>query len=262
MKKTEARVIRTDTLAQGIYSIWLKTGIAKEAKAGQFVLVFPKDGAHLLGRPLCVCRTLPEKEELRIVFRVSGRGTAEFSGLKKDDTVFLEGPLGNGYDVGAARDKRALLMGGGVGAPSLLQLAAELKNSGAKEVTAVLGYRDSSLNTFLSEDFRELCDKTIIATDDGSAGICGNVIDAVKSEGISEDLIYACGPLPMLKAIGNYAEEKGIEAEISLEERMACGVGVCLGCVVKTAEKDEHSQVNNARICTEGPVFKASEVRL
>ncbi len=262
MKKERSSVIKIEKLAEGIFSIWLKTGIAGAAKAGQFVLLFPDDKAHLLGRPLCVCEARAESDELRIVFRVSGEGTGLLSGLKPQDSVYVEGPLGNGYDTAAALGRSVLLMGGGVGAPSLLQLAHELKNVDTKEVTAVLGYRDSSLDTFLSEDFKSLCDRTIIATDDGSSGIHGNVMDVLVSEKLQPDLIYACGPLPMLKAVSDHASKNGIEAFISLEERMACGVGVCLGCVVKTTHKDEHSNVNNARICTEGPVFKAGEVLL
>lgn len=262
MKKERSEVIQTERLAEGIFSLWLKTDVAKEAKAGQFVLLYCNDASHLLGRPLCVCETRKESSELRIVFRVSGGGTGQFSELKTGDTVFIEGPLGRGYDPSKAEDKTVLLMGGGVGAPSLLQLARELKSINTGEVTAVLGYRDSSLNTFLSEDFKKLCDRVVIATDDGSCGVHGNVMDAIVSEELSGQVIFACGPLPMLRAVSKYASDSGTDAYISLEERMACGVGVCLGCVVKTRHKDGHSQVNNARICTEGPVFKSTEVAL
>ena len=100
------------------------------------------------------------------------------------------------------------------------------------------------------------------ATEDGSAGTKGNVLDAVRENGIEADVICACGPLPMLRAISRFAAEKGIPAFLSLEERMACGVGVCLGCVTKTKKIDSHSKVNNARVCVEGPVFSADEVDL
>jgi len=262
MIKEKSEVVRIEKLAGSIFSLWLKTEVAREAKAGQFVLLYCNDASHLLGRPLCVCETRRESGELRIVFRVSGEGTGLFSELKKGDAVFIEGPLGKGYDPSKAEDKSVLLMGGGVGAPSLLQLARELKSINTGEVTAILGYRDSSLNSFLSEDFKKLCDRVVIATDDGSNGIRGNVMDAMASEKLSGQVIFACGPLPMLRAVSKYASDSGTEAYISLEERMACGVGVCLGCVVKTRHRDEHSQVNNARICTEGPVFKSTEVDL
>ena len=102
--------------------------------------------------------------------------------------------------------------------------------------------------------------KVFVATEDGSIGTKGNVMDVIREEKLNADLICACGPMPMLRAIRKYAMENDITAYISLEERMACGVGACLGCVCKTVHKDEHSHVNNARICTEGPVFDAREV--
>ena len=265
MKKCRARIISKKELCEGIFDIRLRTEIAKDAKAGQFVLVFPNDPSRLLGRPLCICEA--GGEELRIVFRISGSGTKEISEISADEEIMIEGPLGNGWDIKAAAGKEVLLLCGGIGAPALLQLAKILgsqkgKEGGPKDVKAVLGYRNSSMNSFLASDFEDAGAQVIIASDDGSTGIKGNVIDAAKTEDIKADVIFACGPLPMLKAVKNFASEKGTSAYISLEERMACGVGACLGCVVKTAAKDAHSHVNNARICTEGPVFEASEVIL
>ena len=102
--------------------------------------------------------------------------------------------------------------------------------------------------------------RSVIATEDGSVGTKGNVIDAILENHLEADIIFACGPMPMLRAIKTYAKEYNIDAYISLEEHMACGVGACLGCVVQTKEVDHHSHVNNARICTDGPVFHAQEV--
>ena len=101
-----------------------------------------------------------------------------------------------------------------------------------------------------------------MATEDGSVGTKGNVLTVMNELQIEAEVIMACGPMPMLRAIKAYAQEKGITAYISLEERMACGVGACLGCVCKTTHKDHHSHVNNARICTDGPVFDAREVEI
>lgn len=137
----------------------------------------------------------------------------------------------------------------------MLGLSAALKG----DVTAVLGYRDGSL--FLKEDFTPYA-KVYIATEDGSAGVKGNVIDVVKHYGISADIIYACGPLPMLRGVKAFAQENGIEAQVSLEERMACGIGACLGCVCNSREKDAHTNVNNKRICKDGPVFDAMEIEI
>ena len=99
-----------------------------------------------------------------------------------------------------------------------------------------------------------------VATEDGSAGTKGTVIDAIEAAQVSGEIIYACGPMPMLKALAEYADAHGMEAQISLEERMACGIGACLGCICKTKEKDHHTNVNNTRICKDGPVFDAKEV--
>ena len=135
----------------------------------------------------------------------------------------------------------------------MLQLAKELE----AESTVILGYRNEEL--FLKKEF-EPYGKVLTATEDGSVGIKGNVMNVIEKEQPEADLIYACGPLPMLKAIKEYAAKKNIPAYLSLEERMACGVGACLGCVCKTTKKDHHSHVDNARICTDGPVFLAEDV--
>ena len=151
--------------------------------------------------------------------------------------------------------KKVFLMGGGIGIPPMLQLAKEI--NAQKQI--VVGYRNQDL--FLQDDLSRN-GEVYIATEDGSVGSKGNVMDAIRENGLQADVIMACGPMPMLRAIKKYAEENGIEAYISLEERMACGVGACLGCVCKTKEVDHHSHVNNARICTDGPVFEAKEVNI
>ena len=136
-------------------------------------------------------------------------------------------------------------------------MARELPASAEKQI--IVGYRDNQL--FLKEDLEE--NGTVyIATEDGSVGTKGNVMNAIEENALQADVIFACGPMPMLRAIKKYAEEKEIKAYISLEEHMACGVGACLGCVVKTKEVDHHSHVHNARICTDGPVFDAEEVEI
>ena len=121
-----------------------------------------------------------------------------------------------------------------------------------------LGYRTS---TFLKDEFEAVCDVKV-ATEDGSQGTKGTVIDAIEKYGVEGKVIYACGPMPMLKALAVYAEEHGMEAQISLEERMACGIGACLACVCKSKEKDAHSNVHNKRICKDGPVFLSTEVEI
>ena len=136
----------------------------------------------------------------------------------------------------------------------MLELAKEL----SCKKTAVLGYRDV---LFLNEEFAPYAD-VVLATEDGSAGTKGNVLDAVKQEKVEADVIFACGPTPMLRAIKAYALENDIPCYVSLEEKMACGIGACLACVCKSTEIDDHSQVKNKRVCKEGPVFNVKEVEL
>lgn len=250
--KETALVLSQENLAPGVYSMWIKTACAKTAKPGQFITVYTKDKSKLLPRPISICQINAAEEKLRIVYRVLGAGTKEFSAYQAGDAIEVMGPLGNGFPLDG---KKAILVGGGIGVPPMLGLAEALDC----EKQIVMGYRDANL--FLKEEF-DKNGQVYIATDDGSVGTKGNVIDAIKANGVRGDVIYACGPTPMLRGLKAYAEEAGITLYISLEEKMACGIGACLACVCKTKEVDEHSNVHNKRICKDGPVFLASEVDL
>lgn len=255
--KKEAKVISQALIADGIYDMWLETPIAGDVKPGQFVGVFPVNKAALLPRPISICQVDAEKSAIRLVYRVVGTGTAEFALYQPKDYIMILGPLGNGFPLDKAEGKRAVLIGGGIGVPPLLETAKRL--SDAEAVITVMGYRNS--DTFLADEFAA-CSDLHIATEDGSVGVKGNVIDAMRADNIQCDVIFACGPMPMLKGVKAYAAEIGAKAYLSLEERMACGVGACLGCITKTKKVDEHSHVNNARICTDGPVFDADDLDL
>ncbi len=255
-RKEKVKVLSAAELTEGIFEIWLETELAKEVRPGQFIAVYPGDKSMLLPRPISICETDRIRGALRIVYRVAGKGTEEFSHCRAGDFLQILGILGNGYPLEAAEGKTALLLGGGIGIPPLLELAKDLRNC-KKQI--VLGYRDGRL--FLKEDM-EKYGEVFFATEDGSSGVKGTVLDAVEQYRLKPDVIYSCGPMPMLRAIKRYAREKGIPAFISLEERMACGVGACLGCVCPTSHKDSHSHVNNARICTDGPVFPAEDVAI
>lgn len=249
-----ARVASQVILADGVYSMWIETKkIALEALPGQFISLYTKDNSKLLPRPISICEIDREKGLIRIVYRVLGSGTEEFSCYKEGDYIEILGPLGNGFSIEAgAAGKRAFIIGGGIGIPPMLELSKHL----ACEKQIILGYRDS---IFLKEEFSPY-GATYVATEDGSEGTKGNVLDAVKVHGLSADVIFACGPTPMLKAIKAYAKENGIECYLSMEERMACGIGACLACVCKSSEVDDHSKVHNKRVCKDGPVFQAEEV--
>ncbi len=250
--KTAAVITSITKVTNGIYSMWIKEKcIAVAAKPGQFISLFSKDGSKLLPRPISICEVNKEAGELRLVYRVAGEGTREFSGLNAGDTIEVMGPLGNGFSF--SNVKKAILIGGGIGIPPMLELAKQLPC----EKTIVLGYRDQ--DNFLAEEFRPY-GNVVISTEDGSVGTKGNVIDAIKAEQIEGDMIFACGPTPMLKGVQTYALENNINAELSLEERMACGIGACLACVCKSKEKDHHSNVKNKRVCKDGPVFFVDEI--
>ena len=253
-----AKVIDQFQLSERIFDLRLRTNAAQSAVPGQFLNLYPKDETKRLPRPISICEIDKENGILRLVYRVTkeGSGTEEFSGYRTGDEIKILGPLGNGFPVEEFRDKKVVLMGGGIGIPPMLSIAKELKG----KCTAILGYRDA--NTFLTDDFIDLNTKLVLTSDDGSLGIKGNVIDGMKQADLSADVIFACGPTPMLRGIKAFAEERKITCYISLEERMACGVGACLGCVCKSKEIDDHSKVNNKRVCKDGPVFLAEEVEL
>ena len=228
MIKETAKVVRQQQIDEGIFDMELSfpKGAAL-AKPGQFIAMYCNDKSKLLPRPISICGINKEEGTLRVVYRVAGEGTKEFSEMKEGDTLEVMGPLGNGF---ALKEEKAIIIGGGIGIPPMLELAKQLN----VEKTVVLGYRTS---TFLKDEFEAVCDVKV-ATEDGSQGAKGTVIDAIEK----------------------YGEEHGMEAQISLEERMACGIGACLGCICKTKEKDHHTNVNNTRICKDGPVFDAKEV--
>lgn len=254
--RENSEIISQECIGTDIYSMWLQTDkIARAAVPGQFISVYSHDGSRLLPRPISICEIDREKGALRIVYRIAGAGTKEFSGYGKGTVLSILGPLGNGFPLERMTEgKRAMLIGGGIGIPPIVELAREL--TGEKQIIA--GYRDE---LFLTEELEK--EGTLyIATEDGSSGTKGTVLNAIEENALEADVIYACGPTPMLRALKSYAEERGIECWLSLEERMACGVGACLGCVCQSKEVDEHSHVHNKRVCKDGPVFLSTEVEL
>ena len=256
MKTKElCRVISQEMISPDIYSLWIETKqIAAQAKPGQFVALYSADKSRMLPRPISLCEIGADQKSIRLVYRIAGAGTKEFSALRTADTIEVMGPLGNGFPMEEAKGKRALLMGGGIGIPPMVETAKQLSG----DVTVVCGYRDA---LFLTEELSRY-GKLYVATEDGSAGTKGTVMDAVKEEKIEADVIFACGPKPMLRAIRDYALEQDIPCSISMEEKMACGIGACLPCTCQSVNVDDHSHVKNKRVCKDGPVFLATEVEL
>ena len=251
--KETAKVVGQVQLAQGIFALILETKIVDYAVPGQFINIFSNDGSKLLPRPISICEINKDYGTIKVVYRVVGAGTKEFSQFTIGDDVEVMGPLGNGFPLEGGK---AIVVGGGIGVPPMYELAKQLPG----DVIAVMGYRDDDL--FLTEDFTDVASDLIIATDDGSVGTHGTVVDAMKENELDADVIYACGPKPMLRGVAEYAASIGAKCYVSMEERMACGVGACLGCVCQSTDVDDHSHVNNKRVCKDGPVFLSTEVVL
>lgn len=253
-------VITQKELIPGIFDLQLKAPeITAAAVPGQFVNVYTKDASKLLPRPISICGVDRKHGTLRLVYRVNGEktGTRQFAAMRKGSEMRLLGPLGNGFPFEETAGKHLFLIGGGIGIPPMLETAKAAKAAGA-EIDVILGFRDQC---FLEDEFAAY-GNVHIATEDGSTGIKGTVLDVILQEQLHADVMFACGPKPMLRALKAYAEAKDIPCWISMEERMACGIGACLACVCGTKEKDAHSQVRNARVCKDGPVFRATEVVL
>ncbi len=243
MRCTEALIKENTYLTKDILRMVLETDIAAEVQCGQFVQV--QVPGYFLRRPISVCRV--KGNTIVLVYKTVGDGTAAMAAMKPGDKLDLLGPLGNGFPV---LDRDVMLVGGGVGVPPLLETAFRCRQKGYS-VSCVLGF-NSEADIILKEEFEELGCSVYIATMDGSRGTKGTVIDAIGANGLEPACVLACGPLPMLKAAAAIARD----GYISLESRMACGFGACMGCVVKTPEG------GSLRVCRDGPVFRIGEVAL
>ncbi len=250
--ETNCKVLEAVRLPSGAYSFTIETnGLAEQvAGPGQFVHI--KCGhSRLLRRPISICSWDPERDRMRLVFEVRGEGTEWLAGRQAGDCLDVLGPLGHGFVT--EPQGRYLLVGGGIGVPPMLGCAVH----GGADSTAVLGFR-SARQVMLLEDFSAACQgKVQLATDDGTLGYHG-FVDALVRLKLEQDkaftAILACGPKPMLKSVARVAEAFGVPCQVSMEERMGCGVGACLVCACKTS--DGHYR----HACKDGPVFDAKEV--
>ncbi|MBR6953759.1 MAG: dihydroorotate dehydrogenase electron transfer subunit [Clostridia bacterium] len=224
-------------LTASVHSMRLRGDTGSLTRPGQFVQVALPD--FYLRRPISVCEW--DRESLRLVYKVVGQGTAAMAEMKPGACLDLLPGLGNGFDTGACGEK-PLLVGGGVGLPPLLGLCRALLAQGKKPL--VLAGFGTAAEAFLLEDFRALGVPVTVTTMDGSLGLRGLVTDALGD--LDYDDVLACGPLPMLKALWRCTGGRG---QYSLEERMGCGFGACMGCSVQTA-------AGSMRVCKEGPVFR------
>ncbi len=250
-----ATILRNEEIAPQIYSIWFEAPyLAKAAKPGQFVEVYIKDNAHMLPRPLSICDCNTHKGLVRLVYQQVGQGTAWLSHLKPRQKVTVMGPLGNGFALQEVAQH--VLVGGGIGIPPLLFLAKQIKaQKGYANI--FLGFRSGR---FLYKEFEKLGFGVSIATDDGSVGFHGHVVALMEKVNVNTGCIYACGPKAMLQGVADFAQSRELPCLVSMEERMACGVGACVGCVVKVADDSAEEGWAYKKVCHDGPVFNSREV--
>ena len=246
------RVVENTRLGEGLYLMVLDAPeIVKLTQCGQFVHIACGEG-HLLRRPISICTW--QGSHLRIVFQVKGDGTKWLSERKVGDVLDVLGPLGHGFDVQALGD-RPIFIGGGIGVPPMLGCVRTAVEKGAQPA-AILGFRNKGA-VILEGDFRDECE-TFVTTDDGTYARHGFVTDVLKEQVAGATGVAACGPKPMLKAIAAIAKEAGVPCQVSMEERMGCGIGACLVCAC--ALKSENGETRYGHVCKDGPVFNAEEV--
>lgn len=242
------RLEKNEEIAKGIFDFVLyNPQLAKITKEGQFAHV--KVSGKTLRRPISICDA--DNERIRLVFQVKGEGTEILSEAKVGDELDIICPLGHGFDI--KKDKKYCLIGGGIGVPPMLYCAKTADNP-----VVITGFRNKDL-VILQEDFKKYTDELYLVTDDGTAGEKGFVTDILKKKIDEVDEVCACGPMVMLKAIAEICKENGKPCQVSLEERMGCGIGACLVCACKT-RTGENGGEEYTHVCKKGPVYKAEEV--
>lgn len=258
MLKDNLTIVHQEKIADQIFEVVIEGELVSNMTTpGQFVHVKIDRGIDpLLRRPISICNVDLNKKQLTMLYRAGGKGTSLLSQRVKGELVDVMGPLGTGFPVEEAKEGEvALLVGGGIGVPPLYYLSQQLKARGVK-VVHVLGFA-SAKDVFYEEKFAQLGD-TYVATVDGTYGSKGFVTDVIEQEGIDFDVLYSCGPNPMLKALEVRFYDR--RAYLSLEERMGCGIGACLACVCHL--QDDPTGTSYKKICTDGPVFPIGEVIL
>jgi dihydroorotate dehydrogenase electron transfer subunit len=256
MTQTFCEITEKKEIAPNVFSMWLRCdfttphgGGIKNAKPGQFLHILPENKA--LRRPISICEI--NGDLLRIIFEIRGAGTSEIADKNVGDLLDVLGACGNGFELlnNTTETDEIILAGGGIGVPPLLELAKIY----GKKTTVFLGFR-SRHNVILNEDFSKYTDKIHVFTEDGSFGNKGYFTEKmgeILAENKNVKMIYSCGPMAMLKSVSDIAKTVGVPCQISLEERMGCGVGACLCCPVKTKNGVK-------RVCKDGPVFNSEDV--
>ena len=244
----DLKILANDEIAKDTYKMTLDaTLLDTPVEPGTFFNLTVPNQKYILKRPISIFSVEPKNQTISLIYKIMGDGTRAFSKMVAGNRIEVMGPLGSGFPI--QDDSQAiLLIGGGVGVPPLYELGCRLKAAG-KQVTAVLGFRDRE-SVFCEADFKKLGD-TIICTDDGSYGYHGLVTAAIRHHELQFDTLYACGPALMLKSVDMAYRDSKV-GYLSFEERMACGIGACYGCMTPTKE-------GLKRVCKDGPVFKLGE---
>lgn len=255
-KNIQAVIIKKEMLTKEICKMTASSEyICKNALPGQFLNIICSQDA-LLRRPISICDVSLEKNEFDIVFMLKGKGTNQLSLKKEGDLLDVIGPSGTSFDI-SSKYKKIMTVGGGIGVYPLLYL---LKYSNAATKTCCLGFRSSDF-AVLTNEFVNCTSTFHISTDDGSAGSKELVTERMKKavETDYPDIIYTCGPTQMIKAVAQFAHEYKIPCQVSMEQRMGCGIGACLVCACKT-KKDNDDGWDYSHVCKDGPVFWSDRV--
>ena len=254
----KAKLVKKEYLKPDIVRFKVEAkSIVETAKPGNFIEIrVSETTVPFLRRPISIYNLNKDEGTLEFIFQIKGEGTKLLSKKEEGDLIDIIGPLGMGTFKFSSYSKIAVI-GGGIGVFPLYELSKEAKKE-KREVSIYLGFRNKDY-VVLEKEFKEVSNKLVITTDDGSYGIKGFAINELEKDLEKIECIYACGPLPMLRAVKKLAIEKDIPCQISLEERMGCGIGVCLGCAVKTARSSKENP-QYFHVCKGGPVFQAKDV--
>jgi len=261
----KVKILSGKEVVPNIYLMRLKAPeITQDALSGQFIHIkCSKDNYPLLRRPFSIHRIDKEKGEIFILLQVVGEGTKLLAQRVVGDDLDIMGPIGNGFNI-YPESRKIMIVGGGIGVAPLLALCEESIRQG-KEVRVLISALKKEL-VIGEESFRNLGAKVDVATDDGSykhKGLVTDLLEGSIREGWLANQIFACGPKSMLKKIVEISLDAHIDCQVSLEERMACGIGACLGCVCKIKTKDKKEdkvKYEFKKVCEDGPIFGGSEV--
>ena len=268
-----AKILGNKEISKGIFRMALRYNTENMAvRPGQFVNLYLNDKSMLLPRPISISEA--DDKQISLVYRVVGAGTDILSAYHEGDEIKVSTPLGNGYDLDRVvrvlqeidQDRyNVVLVAGGLGVPPMVELAKAVRNQAEIKIgidrinlIAVAGFQEQP---FLIGELEKFCDSVLIATENGIEGYRGNVLELMEHYRINADYYFSCGPKPMLKALAEDCVQKGKPLQVSLEERMGCGYGACVGCTCKIREMNEDGMmIKQKKVCKDGPVFMGNEV--